>query len=147
MSTVLIQSIQGVQNTLFENNGFKQSNSNVSYIKVTDLDTGKILDWKLGVFTQGKGEFLTQEEAEQLNKDYGFMYLTITPYEGSNDKTTETAISLLKKLGYITEWDYECDEADCRTKNVFDGFIVIGEIELEKAKELSKKYSEAYYVY
>lgn len=146
MSKVLIQSIQGSQITQFESNGLKEGSQNVSFIKVTDLDTGKELDWKLGVFTQGKGQFLTQEEAEQLNKDYGFMYLEINPYETSNNKTTETAISLLKKLGFITDWDYEYDEAD-RTKNVFDGFIVIGEIELGKAEELSKKYSEAYYVY
>lgn len=141
MSKILVQSIQGVRNTLFENNGFMQHNSNVSYIKVTDLETGKELDWKLGVFTQGNGQFLTEQEAEQLNKEHEFMYLYINPNREDNN---ETAISLLSKLGYITDWDYECDESDCRTKAVFDGFIVIGEIELEEAKKLSQEWNDRF---
>jgi len=141
MSKVLIQSIQGTKITEVEGS-LKEGYSNISYIKVTDLETGKELDWKLGVFTQGKGQVLTREEAEQLNKDYGFMYLNINPYKEDNDLT---AISLLTKLGYIRDWDV--DEYDNRYQEYFEGYIVIGEIELEQAKKLSQEYQKECYVY
>lgn len=141
MSKVLIRSIQGTQITLYENNCLQQFNSNVSHIDVEDLETGKKLDWKLGIFTQSKGQFLTEKEIAQLS-NYGFDYVYINPNETAPSRDPAVGLSLLTKLGFVSSWDYASDTDDCRTRKAFDGYIIIGEMELKKAIELNKYYNK-----
>lgn len=142
MSKLFILSIQG--GSYVTVNGCEESHgqgSLKSYIKVLDIDNNKELTWKLGVFTQAKHEIHEDDELEALN-ELGFNADYIHPWDDS--KNGENCIQLLTKLGF---YDEDKDDDGNIIGATFDGYIFIGEIEEAKAKELSEKYMQSYYVY
>ena len=130
---VYILSIQGAE---IVNDGNGQYFDR-SYIKVINLNNGNELDWKLGCFTQPNRQYHEKEEIKFLEelglKAYRVDYTSAT--------SNETAERLAYK--YCIDWaNYEEDD-----NPLFDGWVFVGEVELDKAKELSSKYLKNNYVY
>ena len=132
MKKVYILSIQGTE---LVNDGSGQYFDR-SFIKVIDLNTGNKLDWKLGIFTQTQEQYHTDNEIAKL-EDLGLKSYRVT----YNKKCNEDAEKLAYKYGI--DWaNYEEDD-----NPLFDGWVFVGEVELDKAKELSSKYLKNNYVY
>lgn len=143
MSKLFIISIQGQE--LVTVNGYQESHrqySNFSQTKVLDLSTGKKMDWKLGCFVQPKGQMYTDEELEKL-ENLGLNTTYIHPWDNTNNN--KDALDYVKKVTNIYD-EYE-DENEDIISGVFDGFVIIGEIEKEKAIKLSEEYRKENYVY
>ena len=143
MSKLFIISIQGQE--LVTVNGEQERHgqySNFSQTKVLDLSTSKKLDWKLGCFLQPKGQMHSDEELEKL-ENLGFNITYIHPWD--NTSNNKDAMNYVKKVTNIYD-EYE-DENEDIISGVFDGYVIIGEIEKEKAEKLSKEYRQENYVY
>lgn len=141
MSKLYVLSIQGQQ--IYYNNCSQISGTNysdISRIKIFNMQTGNKLDWKLGVFTQSQGQIHTDEEIKAL-EELGLHCYYMHPWKYGNENNKD-ATEVLKKLDLINFEDENEEE-----EYTFDGLVIIGEIEEEKAKELSNKYKETHYVY
>ena len=130
MRKAYIVSIQG-QNLIMVN-GEREPHGqyeNTSFIKVIDVANGIKLDWKLGAFTQAQESNIhTKEEIKKL-EELGLKSYYIHPWD--IEKNDKDAMKYLKKMGYFNLEEDETEDGDI-IGSVFDGYLFIGEVDLDK---------------